>query len=85
MQRLQEVNGDAMLKSFHHRTEIRYTTFSNQDNRMDKTIGIQENKNQNQNNLPIPLERLITYLKSKDIGRLEKYFNDVISCKTSRK
>ena len=74
-------NGDAMLKSFHHRTEIRYTTFSNQDNRMDKTIGIQENKNQNQNNLPIPLERLITYLKSKDIGRLEKYFTDVIAAK----
>ena len=76
-------NGDSMLKSFHHRTEIRYTTLSKQDNRMDKSIGIQENKNQNQNNLPIPLERLITYLKTKDIGRHEKYFNDVIAAKQS--
>jgi len=72
--------GDAksMISKFYHRTEIRYSTLSTQDNRMDIAMGIQENKNQHHNCLPVPLERLITHLKEEHIKRIYTYFDTVI-------
>ena len=74
-------NGESMLNKFHHRTEIRYTTESKQDNRMDIVMGIQENKTQHQNILPKQLERLIIYSKKENIKKISNYFNFVTKTK----
>jgi hypothetical protein len=68
-----------MLKSFHHRTEIQYTTLSTQNNPTDNVFGIQSNKNQNQNVLPENLERLICKLKKRNFDKIETHFNEVIN------
>ena len=70
--------GQSMLKTFHHRTEVHYSTFSTQDNKMDIAMGIQENKNQNQNDFPKTFERLVCYLKERNLKLIDKYFDDVI-------
>jgi hypothetical protein len=70
--------GQSMLKTFHHRTEVHYSTFSTQDNKMDIAMGIQENKNQNQNEFPKAFERLVSYLKERNLNLIDKYFDDVI-------
>ena len=71
-------SGSEMLKTFHHRTEIHYTTYSTQDNRMDIAMGIQENKNQNLSELPKNLERLVCFLKKRNIDKINNYFAEVI-------
>ena len=70
--------GDSMFNNFHHRTEISYSTDSTQDNRMDLAIGIQENKNQHQNSLPKPLERLISHIKKKRLEEINSYMDELI-------
>jgi hypothetical protein len=70
--------GQSMLKTFHHRTEVHYSTFSTQDNKMDIAMGIQENKNQNQNEFPKAFERLVSYLKECNLKLIDKHFDDVI-------
>jgi hypothetical protein len=70
--------GQSMLKTFHHRTEVHYSTFSTQDNKMDIAMGIQENKNQNQNEFPKAFERLVSYLKERNLKLIDKHFDDVI-------
>jgi len=72
---------DSMIDKFYHRTEIHYSTISTQDNRMDMAMGIQENKNQHQNVLPKPLERLITHIKSNHLDKIRSYFDEVIELK----
>ena len=76
--------GNAMIDKFYHRTEIRYSTESTQDNRMDIAMGIQENKNQHQNVLPKPLERLIAYTKSKHLKKIYDYFDRVVKEKAEQ-
>jgi len=78
-------NSDSMLNKFHHRTHITYRTESSQDNRMDISMGIQENKNQNQNELPKPLERLIIHTKKDHLYKIDAYFNQVIETKEKKK
>ena len=68
--------GDSLMKTFIHRTSIRYFVFSTQDNKMDVTIGIQENKNQHSHNWPKPLERMIAYLKKTNYDNIMKYFEE---------
>jgi len=70
--------GGALLKTFHHRTEIHYTTESSQDNPMDIAMGIQANKNQNQRNFPKTFERLIKYLKERNYEKIDAHFDLVI-------
>ena len=70
--------GGALLKTFHHRTEIHYTTVSAQDNPMDIAMGIQANKNQNQRNFPKTFERLIKYLKERNYEKIVSHFDLVI-------
>jgi len=74
-------NSDMMLNKFHHRTEIRYTTYSKQDNRMDIVMGIQENKNQHQNVLPKQLERLIIHSKREHLRKINTYFENVMKAR----
>jgi hypothetical protein len=71
----------SMFNNIYHRTEINYETESKQDNRMDKAMGIQENKNQHQKVLPLTLERLIIYLKKQHIEKVNNYFKNVIKTK----
>lgn len=68
-----------MLKSFHHRTEIQYTTPSTQNNPTDNVFGIQSNKNQNQNVLPPNLERLICHLKNRNFENINSHFQEVMN------
>jgi hypothetical protein len=70
--------GGALLRTFHHRTEIHYTTVSAQDNPMDIAMGIQANKNQNQRNFPKTFERLIKYLKERNYEKIVSHFDLVI-------
>jgi len=71
-------NANSMLKSFHHRSEIHYSTLSTQNNPTDNAFGIQSNKNQNQNVLPDSLERLICHLKQRNYQRITEHFAGVI-------
>jgi len=74
-----------ILKSFHHRTEVHYATFSTQDNRMDISMGIQENKNQNQNEFPKTFERLICFLKKRNFDKIDNHFDEVIKLADEKK
>jgi hypothetical protein len=74
----------SMLNGFYHRTEISYVTLSKQNNRMDKAMGIQENKNQHQKVLPLRLERLIIYLKKQHIEAILEYFDRVVKLKADQ-
>ncbi len=74
----------SMFNNVYHRTEINYETESKQDNRMDKAMGIQENKNQHQKVLPLTLERLIIYLKKQHIEKVYNYFDTVIRTKAEQ-
>jgi hypothetical protein len=70
--------GESLLKTVHHRTEISYETNSNQENSVDEVHGIQQNKNQNQNNLPKNYTRLLEYLKTYDCELIIQYFDNVL-------
>ena len=71
--------GESLLKIVFHRAEISYKTVSTQENIMDSLHGIQQNKNQNQNDLPKQYTRLIEYLKNHDYQRITTYFKNVIT------
>jgi hypothetical protein len=71
-------NAGSMMKSFHHRTEIQYSTLSTQDNPTDNAFGIQSNKNQNQNVLPDNLERMIGHLRKRNFDKINGHFDEVI-------
>jgi hypothetical protein len=68
----------ALLKTFHHRTEVHYTTVSSQDNRMDIAMGIQGNKNQHQREFPKTFLRLLKYLKTRNYKKIDAHFDLVI-------
>jgi hypothetical protein len=70
-------NGDTLIKNVLHRSEISYETYSKQENNLDIKHGIQQNKNQNQNEFPKQYTRLIKYLKEWHYAKMMKYFNDV--------
>ena len=70
-------NFESLVKSVLHRSEISYETFSNQDNKLDITHGIQQNKNQNQNEFPTQYVRLIKYLKEFHCSQILNYFKEV--------
>lgn len=70
--------GAALLKTFYHRTEVHYTTVSSQDSRMDISMGIQANKNQNQRDFPKTFERMLKYLKERNYKKIDDHFDLVI-------
>ena len=70
--------GATILKTFHHRTEVHYTTVSSQDSRMDIAMGIQANKNQNQRDFPKTFERMLKYLKEQNYKKIDDHFDLVI-------
>ena len=61
--------GQQCLVCNHIRTDINYNVISTQDNIMDEIMGIQENKNQLNSNLPPSLLRMIEFLM-KETGTL---------------
>jgi len=70
-------NSMLALKIFHIRCEVRYNTISRQDNATDIAMGIQENKNQNQDTFPLSFVRLVTYLKDEFYKSIVRHFEDV--------
>ena len=70
-------NADTLIKNVLHRSEISYETFSKQENKLDIIHGIQQNKNQNQNEFPPQYVRLIKYLKEWHYAKMMKYFKEV--------
>jgi len=75
-------NWQSALKIFHMRCEVRYATLSSQDNAADIAMGIQENKNQNQDAFPLPFVRLVSYLKGEFYNEIVQHFKDV--CEASK-
>jgi len=76
--------GEAIAKGVYHRSEIEYEVYSSQENILDNIFNIQQNKNQNQNVLPIPLLRLIQYLKDFDYQKHTNYFKEVYDIKLQK-
>jgi hypothetical protein len=70
-------NVESLIKNVLHRSEISYETFSKQENKLDIIHGIQQNKNQNQNEFPTQYVRLIKYLKELHYAKIMKYFKEV--------
>ena len=70
-------NGESLIKNVLHRSEISYETYSKQENKLDNKHGIQQNKNQNQNEFPKQYTRLIKYLKEWHYAKMMKYFKEV--------
>jgi hypothetical protein len=70
-------NFDSLMKIALHRSEISYETFSKQENELDIIHGIQENKNQNQNDFPKQYVRLLSYLKEWHYKTICNYFKEV--------
>lgn len=75
-------NWQSALKIFHLRCEVRYATLSSQDNAADIAMGIQENKNQNQDAFPLPFVRLVSHLKGEFYNEIVQHFKDV--CEASK-
>ena len=70
-------NGESLIKCVLHRNEVSYETVSKQENKLDIIHGIQQNKNQNQNEFPTPYIRIIKHLKEWHYTKMMKYFKDV--------
>ena len=78
-------NKDSLLKIIQLRTEIKYETFSNQDNVLDKIFGIQSNKNQlNTDEIPKKILRLIDEIKENKWKEIHKYFKHIIEKNTPK-
>jgi hypothetical protein len=70
-------NSESLIKWALHRNEVSYETVSKQENKLDIIHGIQQNKNQNQNEFPTQYVRMIKYLKDYHYSKLMKYFKEV--------
>ena len=69
---------DSYLKIALLRTSISYDTMSNQDNLLDKIIGVQSNKNQlNSDGFPKELMYMLTYIKQQVWEEIKTYFKNV--------
>jgi hypothetical protein len=66
---------DSLMELVYHRAELSYHTLSSQNNRMDKAMGIQQNKNQHDGSLPKNMERLLIEVKSRDLKRINDHFD----------
>jgi hypothetical protein len=70
-------NGESLIRCVLHRSEVSYETVSKQENKLDIIHGIQQNKNQNQNEFPTQYIRIIKHLKEWHYTKMMKYFKDV--------
>jgi hypothetical protein len=71
-------NGDSLARIIYHRASLEYKVFSKQNNQMDIIHGIQQNKNQNQNDFPKNYSRLVKYLKDWHYEQIRTYMNGLI-------
>jgi hypothetical protein len=71
-------NGDSIVKYIYHRVRLEYKVYSKQNNQMDMIHGIQQNKNQNQNEFPKNYSRLVKFLKDWHYSRIKSYMNELI-------
>ena len=77
------VRGSA--ESYHEhfgvRTEVQYNPICGQNNKQDEIMGIQQNKNQWKDNLPIPFTRLLKYSKKHTHTLIWKQWESISSRK----
>ena len=78
-------DGESLVETILHRSEVEYETDSKQTNDIDIVHGIQQNKNANENEFADNYTRLIEYLKGYDCERNYNYFEKVISDNKKRK
>ena len=67
-------NGESMFSSEIVHCQIQYNPLSNQENKQDLIIGVQENKNQFKSNMPLSLTRLIKAIKYEHCKNIWNYF-----------
>jgi hypothetical protein len=72
-------NGESLAKIIYHRAILEYGVVSTQNNILDFIHGIQQNKNQNQNDFPKNYERLVKYLKNWHFKEIKDYFNSLLN------
>jgi hypothetical protein len=72
-------NGLSLTKLIYHRCSLSYEIESKQNNNIDEIHGIQENKNQNQNNFPSNYQRLVKYLKEYHCKKIQNYIDELCS------
>ena len=77
-------DGRSMIKILYTRNSLEYEVISKQNNTIDMIFGIQANKNENQNDFPANFTRLVQRLIDEKVGKLKKYFKDVISNKNNK-
>lgn len=78
-------NAQSLIKNILHRCDLSYETFSSQENVLDLQHGVQQNKNQHQNEFSKSYMKLVQYLKDYDYDRHIKYFEDIISSSNEKK
>jgi hypothetical protein len=71
-------NAEASLKILHLRTEIIFEPLSSQDNLLDIAMGVQENKNQHNNTMPIEFGRMVSFVKNESFKKHKNYFASLI-------
>ena len=72
-------DGKQRIKYNYHRVSLSYETMSKQNNPIDEVHGIQQNKNQNQNDFPKNYQRLVKYLKEYHLTEIQNYIDSFIS------
>jgi len=78
-------NALSLIKNILHRCDLSYETFSSQENVLDLQHGVQQNKNQHQNEFSKSYMKLVQYLKDYDYDRHIKYFEDIINSSNEKK
>ena len=71
-------DGKQKIKYSYHRVSLSYETESKQNNSIDEIHGIQQNKNQNQNDFPKNYQRLVKYLKEYHSTEIQNYIDSLI-------
>lgn len=70
--------GEERARFSYHRAKVEYTTNSTQDNELDTLLGVQQNKNQNQQNIPLSLSRAIIFLKKHHFTEIWNYMKKAV-------
>jgi hypothetical protein len=71
-------SGDTQVSAVLVQAEIRFNPLSSHDNRQDRVMGIQENKNQFDGNIPVQLKRIAGCLRNEKAKEVREYFEKCI-------
>jgi hypothetical protein len=71
-------SGDTQISAVLVQAEIRFNPLSSHDNRQDRVMGIQENKNQFDGNIPVQLKRIAGCMRNEKAKEVREYFEKCI-------